>query len=250
MASEAASAGTAGALAAAATAAAAGPSRAGIVGGLGLGAGIHYYRELAAARPGAPLELVLVHCQISTALGLVDTGDKAGLAIYLAEVIGQLKAAGATFAVVPAVTPHYCIDELNAIAPLPVVDMLEAIRDEVGARRLQRVALFGTRAVQESACYGRLSGLAEVVLPPPAEVARIDELYTEIAKSMRASPEQRDAQRAELTAQADRMIERDGVEAILLAGTDLSAVFDASNTPFPHLDCAALHIQAVLKRLQ
>jgi len=148
-------------------------ARVGIVGGLGVGAGLHYYQQLAAAHADAPLELAMVHTQINTVLGLVDAGDKAGLASYLSAVIGDLKAAGATFAVVPAVTPHYCAAELKAASPLPLVDMLECIRDEVQARELKRVALFGTRAVQESILFGQLDGVAEVVLPPAEEVAMI-----------------------------------------------------------------------------
>ena len=46
------------------------------------------------------------------------------------------------------------------------------------------------------------------------------------------------------------MIARDGVHAILLAGTDLSSVFTAEEPPpFPYLDCAAVHIDAIAKRL-
>ena len=191
----------------------------------------------------------MVHTQISTVLSLVDAGDKRGLAKYLSTSIGDLKAAGATFAVVPAVTPHYCAEELKNISPLPLVDMLDCIYDEVVSRQLGRVALFGTRAVQESACYGRLDGVAEVVIPPAEEVEMIGDTYNEIARSVSATPEQREAQRARLIAQAQTLIERDGVDAILLAGTDLSVVFNSDNTPFPHIDCAAVHIAAVLRRL-
>ena len=214
-----------------------------------MGAGLHNYQQLAVAHGDTPLELAMVHTQISTVLSLVDAGDKRGLAKYLSTSIGDLKAAGATFAVVPAVTPHYCAEELKNISPLPLVDMLDCIYDEVVSRQLGRVALFGTRAVQESACYGRLDGVAEVVIPPAEEVEMIGDTYNEIARSVSATPEQREAQRARLIAQAQTLIERDGVDAILLAGTDLSVVFNSDNTPFPHIDCAAVHIAAVLRRL-
>jgi len=44
-------------------------------------------------------------------------------------------------------------------------------------------------------------------------------------------------------------MKRDAVEAIILAGTDLALLFDDANTDFPFVDCAALHIQAILKEL-
>eukprot|EP01052_Picozoa_sp_SAG31_P052202 SAG31_NODE_12776_length_918_cov_0.694750_1_plen_276_part_00 len=227
--------------------------RIGIVGGLGLGAGLHYYRELAFAHhsQGRPLEVALVHAQLSTALGLVASRDPVGLAEYLAGVIGDLKAAGATVAVIPAVTPHFCIAELTAISPLPIVDMLEAIKDEVESQGLTKVAVFGTAAVQQSACYGRLDGTAEVVLPPPDAVNQIDDIYMQIATAVETTESEQRFQREALVAQASKLISHNGVQAILLAGTDLNTVFDsAKHTPFPYVDCAQVHIDAVMKHLQ
>jgi aspartate/glutamate racemase len=52
-----------------------------------------------------------------------------------------------------------------------------------------------------------------------------------------------------LTALANTLLRRDAVEAIVFAGTDLSLLFTDANTEFPYLDCAALHLQAILKLL-
>lgn len=37
-----------------------------------------------------------------------------------------------------------------------------------------------------------------------------------------------------------------GLEAVVLAGTDFAVMFDARTTPFPHVDCARAHINAIL----
>ena len=138
----------------------------GLLGGLGVGAAIHYYRELAAAHDDArqPMQLAMVHASISRATGDASQKDRKGLAAYLAGFLGQLKAAGATIGVLPAVTPHICIDELQAIAPIPVIDLTKVVSDHLQARRLSKVALFGTRFVVESDMYGRLHDV-EVVRP-------------------------------------------------------------------------------------
>jgi aspartate racemase len=44
------------------------------------------------------------------------------------------------------------------------------------------------------------------------------------------------------------LIERDRVEAVILAGTELALLFDENNTDFPHVNCAALHLNAILRR--
>jgi len=217
----------------------------GIVGGLGIGAGIHYYKELAATHEAQqrPLQIAIVHAQMSRIFDYASRQDRVGLAKYLAGVLAQLKGAGATIAAIPAVTPHLCIRELESIAPVPIVNLLDVIRDEVLARGFRRVALFGTRFVIESSLFGWLDGV-EIVKPQPAEVDFIHDTYFSIASNGAGS----DGQREGLAALAETLCRRDGVEAVLLAGTDLSAIFNESNTGFPHLDCAALHIRAILQR--
>ena len=216
----------------------------GIVGGLGVGAAIHYYKELAAAHDalGKPLELVMIHAQMRRIFEHAGKGDAPGLARYLEDVIGQLKRGGATLAVIPAVTPHLCIRELLSISPLPIVNMIDAIDEAVRARGWRRIALFGTRFVVAGKMFGLLDGV-EIVTPRPAEVDYIHDTYFSIASTGAGSEEQRRG----LTELANTLCTRDGVDAVLLAGTDLSAIFDEGNTEFPHLDCARAHIQAIMR---
>jgi aspartate/glutamate racemase len=48
---------------------------------------------------------------------------------------------------------------------------------------------------------------------------------------------------------AHTLVERDSAECVLLAGTDLMMEFNAKTIDFPALDCAAVHIAAITKRL-
>ena len=131
----------------------------GLLGGLGVGAAIHYYRELAAAHDDhrQPMKLVMIHASISRATEHASKGDRLGLASYLAGLLARLQSAGATIGVLPAVTPHMCIDELTAITPLPLIDLTHAVADHIQQRGLSRVALFGTRFVVESDMSGQPS---------------------------------------------------------------------------------------------
>jgi aspartate racemase len=219
----------------------------GLLGGLGVGAAIHYYRELAAAHDDVrqPMQLVMVHASISRATHYASKEDRKGLAAYLAGFLGKLKASGATIGVLPAVTPHLCIDELQAITPIPVIDLTKVVSDHLQERKLSKVALFGTRFVVESDMYGRLQGV-EVVRPRGSELAFIHDAYTQLAYSGRASSEHRER----FVSLADTLQKRDGVEAIVLAGTDFALMFDAGKTPFPHVDCTRAHIAAIMHAMQ
>lgn len=216
----------------------------GLIGGLGVGATIHYYRGLAAAHDDRrrPLRLVMDHASISRTTAYASNGDRHGLAVYLAGYLSRLKLAGATVGVIPAVTPHLCIDELKRITPLPVVDITEVVANQLHARSLSKVALFGTRYVIESDLYGRLRGF-DVVRLRPDEVDFVHRAYSHLAHTATVSADDRQ----QLSALADTLQQRDRVHAIVLAGTDFALMFDASNTPFPHLDCASAHIEAILQ---
>jgi aspartate racemase len=195
------------------------------------------------AARGRVLNLVMAHADQARVRGALEAQDKPGLASYLADLIGRLQAAGAEFAVVPAVAPHIAIDELIPLSPLPIVNMIAELRREMDARQLQRVALFGTRYAVESRLFGRLSHL-DVVTPHSDEVDYIHNTYFQIVDAGAATP----AHHEGLSRLAHKLMERDRVEAIILAGTDLALVFNERNTDFPHVDAARVHLDAILPR--
>jgi aspartate racemase len=218
----------------------------GLLGGLGVGAAIHYYKELALAaeRRNRSLDLVMAHARTSRVFEYVDGGDREGLAVYLNGFIVRLQVAGAEFAVIPAVTPHYCIRELTAVSPLPVLSIFEPLVRELAARQVRRISVFGTRQVMRAALYGQV-GDVEVVSARPEEVETIHTLYLGLLDKATGL----DEQHLKLTELAHTILRRDQVDAIVLAGTDLTLVFNESNTDFPYIDCAALHLGAIERAL-
>ena len=218
----------------------------GLVGGLAVGAAIHYYRELAKAHDAlhVPMDLVMVHADMPRIVRWAEAGEAKSMAQYVAGLLLRLKAAGATFAAVPAVTPHLCISELRPISPLPLVSLLEIVDHSVRAKGFRRVALFGTRFTVESAMFGALTGI-EVVRPQPEEIDYIHKTYFQLASSGVGGSLEYEG----LTNLAQTLMRRDSVDAIVLAGTDLSLVFDESNITFPHVDCARAHLGEILRRM-
>jgi len=217
-----------------------------MIGGLGVGATVYYYQRLAreCEKLGFALDIVITQAQTPRVFAYVEAKDRDGLAEYLNEYIRRMKAAGAELAAIPAITPIYCAKELGAISALPIASLVDPLIRELAARQARRVAIFGTRFVIESDLFGLLSGV-QVVRPTPEEVDLIHRTYVELAATAEASA----GKHENLTALAHRLIRRDGVDAILLAGTDLTLLFDESNTNFPHIDCAALHIQEIVRKL-
>jgi|SRR5215470_2916563 len=218
----------------------------GLIGGLGVGATVHYYARLAerCEQRGQTLDIVITNAYTPRVFAFVEARDRPGLARYLNAFIGRMRDAGAELAVVPAVTPHYAIEGLMESSPVPIVSIFDPLRSELARRGIRRVAIFGTRFVIESDFFGALAGV-EIVRPRPDEIDLIHKTYVELAAAGKGSVEKRD----HLTAVASALVQREGVESILLAGTDLTLIFDENNAEFPCVDCAAAHIQEILQQI-
>ena len=92
--------------------------------------------------------------------------------------------------------------------------------------------------------FGQLRGV-DLVTPKLDEVNYIHNTYLQVALSGTGAEEHRTG----LTKLAHALCERDGLDAIILAGTDLSLLFNESNTDFPHVDCSRLHIDSIVRSL-
>ena len=216
----------------------------GLVGGLGPATTVFYYRELVAAieRQGRVPRLLVAHADINRVYAVVTAKDYDGLARYLAGLIDSMKAGGAELTAIVAATPHIAARQLAALSPLPLISMLTAVADTVRTQGLKRVALFGTRFTIETRMFGCLDGV-DVIMPAPEVIERIHRLYTEVVGG-RGTP----AHIEEMRKLAQAFV-RDGAQAILIAGTDLSPLLADVKLDFPAIDCARVHIDAIVQRL-
>jgi aspartate racemase len=217
----------------------------GIVGGLGVGATVHYYEQITAAckARGVVPDLVFVHADVDYGQSLIRAGRLGALAKYLAGFIERLARAGAQQAVMPAVTPHLCIRELTPLLAIPLINIVEVLTAELVRRRIKRVALMGSIFTVQGSLWGQLAGI-EIAKPQPDEIAFIGAAYQRILDD-RTEPGDANG----LRAIAATLQKRDGVETILLAGTDLAVMFDETSAGFPCLDVARLHIDAIVEAL-
>jgi aspartate racemase len=217
----------------------------GLIGGLGPRATVFYYRELISAieRQGRIPRLLVAHADVGRVYAYVTAKDFDALARYLVAFVKGMAAGGAEFTAIVAATPHICAPQFIAISPLPLIDMLDEVAAVLRAQNLKRVALLGTRFTIETRMFGRL-GDVEIVMPAASEIERIHGLYTDVMAG-------RDSNEtiAELRKLARTFVTRDGAQAVLIAGTDLSPVLTASQLDLPTIDCARVHIDAIARRM-
>jgi aspartate racemase len=218
----------------------------GLMAGLGVGAGIFYYRSLVTAHlaRGLAPNLLMVHADVRRVMALAAARQTQELAEYLSSLLHQLAGGGAQIAIIPAFLPQICAQELAEITPIPLIDLLDAVVGEIDRRKIQRLSIFGARVTMETKLFGKLQN-RELITPKAEEIDMVSQIYQRIVEEERVSP----GHYAKLRDLAHTLIEREQLDAILLAGTDLSFVFRPENTDFPHIDGARTHIDAIMRRL-
>jgi len=214
----------------------------GLIGGIGPAATERYYRGLVDRhdRAGVPLELTLVHAEMrELARNLAAQARNEQAQIFVA-LVRRLAAAGAQIAAVTSLAGHFCIRELEAISPLPLLDAIPEIDAVIRQRRVKTVGLLGTRLAMETKLY-RGIGSAEVVIPEADALDGIHQTYIEMASAGRVT----DAQRQVFFTAGKRLHTMRGAEAVLLGGTDLFLAFEGRDCRFPVIDCCGVHIDAL-----
>jgi aspartate racemase len=214
----------------------------GLIGGIGPAATDFYYRRLINifSKARATLDLTIAHADVPTLLSnLARTDTIAQTAIY-SRLTDRLVLAGAECVAITSIAGHFCIDDFSAVSPLPVVDMLAEVNRAIKARGLKRIGILGTRTVMETRFYGRVAD-ADIVPPGGKDLDDVHEAYSLMAVSGVVT----EHQRLIFHAASQRLLRDQGVEAIMLGGTDLALVFSEQNTEFPLVDCAAIHADAI-----
>ena len=216
----------------------------GLIGGIGPAATDYYYRSLIAefANRQETLDLTIVHADTPTLLDNLERNDiEAQVAIY-SRLADRLVSAGAECVVVTSIAGHFCIDTFKEISPLHVVDMLTEVNEAIKARKLDRVGILGTRTVMETRFYSGIS-TAEVIPPSGNTLDNVHSAYVEMA----ASGSVTSSQRTVFDSACKQLFKEAEVDAIMLGGTDLALVYGERQTDFPLVDCAAIHVKAVVR---
>ena len=224
----------------------------GVVGGIGPESTIDYYRAMIAAyrerQPdGSYPAIVISSVDAHALLGLLMQGQFAAVADYLVVEIERLETAGAGCAVIAANSPHIVFDEVQRRSRLPLVSIVEATAHEALRLRRTRLALFGTRFTMQGRFYQDVfekAGLT-IVVPDETEQAYIHDKYmTELLHGTLLP-----ATREGLLAIVARMKARDGIDAVILGGTELPLILrDPMASGIPLLDTTVIHAQAIVAR--
>ena len=224
----------------------------GLVGGLGPESTIDYYRRIIEAwereDPTSTPSIVIDSLDVKRALRLVAS-DLPALVDYLLASLRRLAGAGADFVAMTANTPHIVFDELAARSPVPLLSIVETCAVEARRRGLARLALLGTRFTMDAPFYPTVFARhgIDIVAPDDGDRAWVHARYVE--QLLRG--DFRDDTRDEIVALVARLRDRQGVDGVVLGGTELPLLLRSPDVAgLPALDTTALHVAAIVRGLR
>ncbi len=225
----------------------------GIIGGIAPESTIAYYRLIVSSflrqeKNGNYPQVIINSINMKKMLDLIGANEYNAVAQYLSREIEKVAKAGADFAILASNTPHIVFQNIEKISPLPLISIVEATCQKAKQLGLKRVGLFGTKFTMQGGFYDEIfakSGIS-VSIPNENDQDYIHEKYMEeFVKGIF-----HENTKKELLIIASKLKESQGIEALILGGTELPLILKETDNPgVPFLDTTSIHVKAIMNML-
>jgi aspartate racemase len=225
----------------------------GVIGGIAPPSTIDYYRQLttrfrARSPDGAYPSILINSIDFQRFIALLGATDREELTQYLVEEVSRLAQGGADAALFASNSPHLVFDEVARQSPIPLISIVEATAVVAEAHGYRRLGLLGAKFTMEGGFYTDVfarRGIS-VAVPDAHDRAYVHERYFAELVEGRFLEETRTGMSAVIA----RLREREGVEAVILGGTELPLLFrDAEPAAVPLLDTTSIHVESAVSWL-
>jgi aspartate racemase len=226
---------------------------AGIIGGVGPESTIDYYRSIVAAYrerrgDGSYPSIIINSIDLNRLMQWWHAGEHPPVIEYLSTEVQKLARAGADFGLLAANTPHIVFNEVQQQSPIPLISIVQVTCDAAMAMGFKKLGIFGTRFTMQGRFYPDVLDQAgiELALPAAAEMDYIHDIYVnQLLKGQFLSET-----KARLRAIAERMRTEQGIQGLILAGTELPLLLrDVGECGVVFLDTTQIHVRAIVERL-
>ena len=162
-----------------------------------------------------------------------------------------LEKAGADFIIIPCVTVHFFLPQIQAESPLPILSIFDAVAEAIQADlpEAKTVGLIGTRATVESGLFQRrlAEETIQTLVPDSNQQSKIIAAIRDI-KDSRPSRTQA-AITQDLIDAAGSLIDRtpDGAEAIVAGCTEIPLALGQQDLPVPYFDSLTILARAAIR---
>ena len=216
----------------------------GLIGGIGVAATVVYYQRLTAAvsaqRPG-PFDLTIVHASAEELLRNNLADNRHEQAEIYAHLINRLKGAGADCVAITSLGGHFCYDETVDLSCLPLVSAVKPLDSYFASQGFSKVGLLGTRVVMQTQLYGQLARTQAVA--PVDTLEDVVRTYQTMALAGHVTEDQR----IFFLSEGRKLVEEQGADAVVLAGTDLNLAYGGQTLEFPVVDALDVHVDLLAR---
>ena len=224
----------------------------GLIGGTGPESTIDYYRLLTAQyrekADGASPPVIINSVDLKRMITWMSAGELDKVTDYLVGEFEKLEKAGVDFAALTANTPHIVFDDLKERVKLPLISIVEAACERAQALGFKSVGLFGTRYTMQAPFYPKVFSGTDIklVMPNAEEQDYIHEKYFGELLKDTFLPETR----ARFLTIADDMKARDGIEALILGGTEIPLLLRTEeHNGIQLLDTTRIHVDRLIEEM-
>ncbi len=225
--------------------------RFGILGGMGPESTVYFYK-LVLQLTNAHIDqehleaiiAILPHIPDRTAAILTGGSDPTP---EILDGINLLAQAGAEFAVITCNTAHYFLHQIQELTPIPVLDMIQLVADDIEARDITRVGLLATSGTIQTCLYDQYLTKQGVKLFKPDNFHQESVMKLIYGACGIKAGFLTENNRDELFTCTKHLLEQ-GAEAIILGCTELALILDQHNTPDYFIDPLLLLAKASVKK--
>ena len=163
-----------------------------------------------------------------------------------------LEKAGADFIIIPCVTVHFFLPQIQAGSPLPVLSIIDAVAGVIQRdfHETKTVGLLGTVATVESGLFQKRLAreTIDTLVPDSAQQSKIVAAIKDI-KDTRPSRTQSEIT-SDLIEVARSLIDRkpDGADAIIAGCTEIPLALGQEHLPVPYFDSLTILARAAIRR--
>lgn len=225
----------------------------GIIGGIAPGSTIEYYRLIIALYcerkgDGSYPPIIINSINLKKMLDLIGAQKLAEVTEYLLGEVTKLARAGADLGLLASNTPHIVFEDIRRQSPIPLISIVEATCQATQALGLNKVGLFGTRFTMQARFYPETFSRQRItlVVPDLDDQEYIHDKYmSELVHGVfRAETRER------LLAIVDRLREREGIQGLILGGTELPLILrDVADRGIPFLDTTRIHVERAVAQM-
>ena len=222
----------------------------GIVGGTGPESTIDYYRSIIATwrrrRPDGSFPRVIVDSvDGGRVIQQLGAGEYEAVGRAFGEALEELAKAGCRRALIASNAGHLAVEHIDPPSRIELIHIVDETRAAAVIAGHRRLGIIGTRFVMQSGLFlDRFDPVGiEIVTPGPEDQDTVHDIYLgELVEGVI-----RDESRERLVAVLASMRDRDGIDGVILAGTELALILtEPTYAGLPILNTARIHVDAAV----